>query len=137
VDKIKLYSPTQVTIGSFMGGPFASVYMLWQNFQSLGNRHAANRSLVWGAIFIVAVLVVIPILPERFPNSALPIAYSVGARFIAEKLQMTKQAIIESDRYGFQSNWNVFGTSIGFLLAFAVIALAWVLALDALDLIKL
>lgn len=50
---------------------------------------------------------------------------------------MTKQAIHESERYGFQSNWNVFGVSIGFVLAFLVAVIAWLFALDAVGIITL
>ena len=55
----------------------------------------------------------------------------------AEKTQITKQAILDSDQYTFQSNWNVCGISIAFLVAFMVVGLVWMLGLDALGVIDL
>ena len=137
MDRIKLYSPTQVMVGSFVGGPFAVVYLLWMNFRALGDEPEAKRTLIWGVVFVAAVFAILPMLPEKFPNYVLPVIYSLGARLVAERFHLTKQAIKESDRYGFQSNWNVLGISIGFLLAFIVLAVGFVLALDEIGLIKL
>ena len=137
MDKIGIYSPTQVAIASFVGGPFATVYVLWKNFHSLGSDGAAKQTIIWGIVFIVAVLVALPILPDSFPNYAIPIAYAIGARFFAEKHQMTKQAIVESDRYGFHSGWNVAGVSISCLIAFMVVGIGWILALDNFGIVKL
>jgi len=44
VDKIKIYSPTQVLVGSFVGGPIAAVFMVWKNFQTLENRSGATQA---------------------------------------------------------------------------------------------
>ena len=137
MDKIKLYSPTQVTVGSFAGGPFAVVYMLWMNFRALGEAAEAKRMLIWGFVFVAAVFAILPMLPEGFPNYVLPITYSLGARLVAERFHLTKQAIKQSEHYGFQSNWNVFGISVGFLLAFMALAVVFVLALDETGLVRL
>ena len=51
---------------------------------------------------------------------------------------MTKQAIFkQSEYYSFQSNWNVFGVGVGFLLAFMALAVVFVLALDETGLVRL
>ena len=63
--------------------------------------------------------------------------YSLGARLVAERFHLTKQAIRELDRYAQQSNWNVLGISVAFLLAFIVLAVGFVLGLDEFGLIKL
>lgn len=137
MDKIKLYSPMQVMVGSFVGGPFAVVYMLWQNFRALGEEPEARQMLIWGAVFVAAVFAILPMLPENFPNYVLPVIYSLGARLVAERFHLTKQAINESDRYAQQSNWNVLGISVAFLLAFIVLGVGFVLGLDEFGLIKL
>jgi hypothetical protein len=137
LDRVKLYSPMQVMVGSFVGGPFAAVYMLWMNFRALGEEAQANWMLIWGAVFVVAVFAILPMLPENFPNYVLPVIYSLGARLVAERFHLTKQAIRESDRYAQQSNWNVLGISIAFLLAFIVLAVGFVIALDEIGLVRL
>ena len=89
-DKVKLYSPKQVGISSFVGGPFAAVFVLWKNFHALGNRSGATHTLMIGSLFTVVMFLVLPFLPEKFPSYAIPLAYSLGARFFAEKYQMSK-----------------------------------------------
>jgi hypothetical protein len=137
MDKINLYSPTQVLVASFVGGPLAAVYVLWKNFDDLANASAAKQTIIWGMLFVVALLTLIPFLPDKFPNYAIPATYAFGARMVAEKYQMSKKAIMESDRYGFHSAWNVVGVSVGFLIALLVIGVAVVLALDHFGIIKL
>jgi hypothetical protein len=137
VDKVKIYSPLQVGIGSFLGGPIAAVFVLWKNFAALDKRLAATQTLIWGLVFLLVLLLVLPYLPDKFPNTAIPIAYSIGAVSVAKSFQMSKESIRDSEQYTFQSNWNVFGISIGFLVAFLAIAIGWIMGLDYLGLIRL
>jgi len=137
LDRIKLYSPMQVMVGSLVGGPFAAVYVLWMNFRALGEEAEAKWTLIWGAVFVATVFGILPLLPENFPNYVLPVIYSLGARLVAERFHLTKQAIKNSDRYAQQSNWNVLGISVAFLLAFIVLAVGFVIGLDEIGLIRL
>ena len=84
--------------GSLLGGPMAMVYLLWKNFQVLENPHGMRQILIWGSIFIVTMVGFAPLLPTNWPDYALPILYSVGARSLAESFQMSKQAIGEFAR---------------------------------------
>jgi hypothetical protein len=127
--KTKIFSPNQVAAGSFLGAPGAAVFLLWKNFNSLGNSSGAKRTLVWGCALIALLFVILPVLPSSFPNYAIPIAYIVAARWVAEKQQMSKQEILASEQYELQSNWNVFGVSIGFLAAFCIVLFLWLFGL--------
>lgn len=126
----RLYSPTQVGAGSFLGGPFAVVYLLWANFSTLKEESRARATLVYGVLFNIVVLAVLPFLPEKFPNLLIPIIYMVIARMIAEKMQMSKTAIAASPDYDFESGWKVVGLSVLFLGLFFAVALVWLLGLD-------
>jgi uncharacterized membrane protein YkvI len=128
----RLFSPNQVGIGSFVGGPFAAVYLLWSNFRALGNASAARATLLWGIVFIVALLAILPFLPEKFPNLLIPVIYTVIARLIAERFQMTKRQIAQSEQFDFQSNWLVAGLSVLCLAIFFLVGVILLLALDAL-----
>lgn len=114
---ISIYSPKQVSAGSFLGGPIAAVYFLRRNFQALGNPDAARRTLWWGIVFNIAVAAVIPFLPDRFPNYVLPLAYSWAAYGIAASKQLSKETIASSPEFSFESNWRVVGIAIVFLVA--------------------
>ena len=129
MNKIPVYSPTQVRVAAFFGGPFATVYTLWKNFHALDNAASANKTLVWGAVFVVALFIAMPVLPDGFPNVAIPVAYMLAAGGIAEKFQMPKQAIQESDRYEFRSAGNVVVVCLVCFVLFATAAVAWLFAL--------
>ena len=126
---IRLYSPNQVGCAAFFGGPFAAAFVLWSNFRALGKDVAARQTLIGGALFTLALLLIMPFLPDRFPNLAIPIAYTLAAGLSAQKYQLSKSAILESEQYAFQSNWNVFGVSIAMMIAFLIVIFLWVYAL--------
>ncbi len=133
----KLYSPNQIGGGSFLGGPFAAVYFVWANFRALGEQGRAAGAMLWGVVFVLVILAVLPFLPEKFPNIVIPAIYSVGARLLAENYQLKKQAIADSDQYDFQSSWKVVGLALLFLAAFFIVAMIWLFALDYFHVITL
>lgn len=61
-------------------------------------------------------------MPDEIPSTPFTILYIVIAVLIAEKYQMTKSAIIDSDDFEFHLNWRVllFGllSLVGSALAF-------------------
>jgi hypothetical protein len=117
VSRISIYSPKQVLAGSFLGGPVAAIYFLRRNFQALGNPDAARKTFWWGIVFNIAVAAVMPLLPDRFPNYVLPLAYSWAAHGIAASKQLSKEMIASSPEFSFASNWRVVGLAIVFLVA--------------------
>jgi hypothetical protein len=137
MDKIKVYSPGQVAVGSFIGGPIAAIYVIKKNFDALGNKADASKTVLWGAVFVVFLLVLLPFLPDNFPNAALPVAYTLAAWRVAEKYQISRKALLEDSPYERHSNWNVFGISVGFLVLFLVIFIPWMFALISLGIIKI
>jgi hypothetical protein len=131
----KIYSPIQVLVASFLGGPMAMVYVLWKNFQTLENPHGMLQILFWGSIFIIAMMLFSPLLPNNWLAFVFPFAYPLAAWSLAESFQMSKQAIADSQTYEFQSAWNVIAVSIVFLLAIIVVSFAWFFVLVAIGLI--
>ena len=133
--KTKIYSPNQVLAVSFLGGPMAMVFVLWKNFQDLEDAHGMHQILVWGTIFIVALLLFAPLMPIGWLNYAMPFVYPLAAWSLATQHQMTKQAIAASEIYDFQTVSNVVAVSIVFLLAMMLTAVVWYSALAAIGLI--
>ena len=107
------------------------IFLIKRNFDALGNKAASKKTMIGGFVFVALVLLAFSLLllftkPTAGPaNYLFPLAYSLCARQIAEKFQMSKQAIRDSKEFEFQSNWNVFGTSIGWALVFLVIFGLW------------
>jgi hypothetical protein len=115
--KQKVYSPNQVLAASFLGGPMAMVYVLWRNFQTLGNPHGMQQILLWGSIFIAALMLFAPLMTSTWLDYVLPFGYAFAAWWLARTYQMTKPALAASEDYEFQSVGNVVAVSIVFLLA--------------------
>lgn len=115
-----LYSPTQVACGT-IGGPVGLIYFLMSNFGALGKEDKKKRTLVVGIASIVALIVILPFLPDSVPNTPFTIAYIIIGRLVAEKYQMTKAKIIESDLHDFHSNWRVLGFSLLCLIGSAIV----------------
>lgn len=107
MDKTKVFSPKQVFFGSFLGGPVTPVYYLRQNFLALSKLEDARLTLIWGVALNLVIFVTLPILPARFPNYVVPLAYCWLARSIAESRQLSKAAIANSTQFEFASNWQV------------------------------
>jgi hypothetical protein len=137
VSKIKVYSPVQVLVGSFVGGPFAAVFVLWRNFLALGNTVGATQTIIWGTLLALLVFVALPFLPEKFPNSAIPVAYAATAYLVAQQCQISKEDITKSGQYELRSNWNVLGVSLGFLLASFSVVMVWLFLLDRIGVVRL
>lgn len=135
--RVPLYTPAQVRIASFLGGPFAAVFTLHQNFKQLGDSIAMRRTVWYGSAFCVGLVALLAILPERFPNQLLPLAYSLGAGEIAKAKQLTKDRIAQSSQYRRHSGWRVAGVSVTSLLALALIVLPLFLLLDFFGIIHL
>jgi hypothetical protein len=133
--KRKIYSPNQVLAAAFLGGPIAMVYVLWKNFQTLENPHGMQQILFWGSIFVIALMVFSPLLPNSWLDYVIPFAYPLAAWSLAESYQMTKQAIADSQAYEFQSAWNVIAVSMVFLAAMVVVAFTWFSVLVAVGVI--
>lgn len=107
-----VYSPRQVAAGAFIGGPVGLIYFLRENFLALGNVEQARKSLIWGAVLIVALLVILPLLPDKFPSIAFTVGYMAAGQQIASTQQLTREAIDASTRYTVASNWRVFGRGL-------------------------
>ena len=100
-----LFSPTQVGVAAFIGGPFAAIYVLRNNLLALGMAAAARRVLVLGILACIALLLIVPVLPDKFPNIVIPSAYTGIALGIARSYAPKNES---GDRdYVRESNWRV------------------------------
>lgn len=135
--KTTLYSPNQVLAAAFIGGPLITLYALKQNFDVLGNLTGSQSVVRWGVAAVVLMLSVLPFLPQDFPQMVLPLAYSLVARAVAEKWQLTREQIADDERYDFIPTGRLIGQSLIGLLVFLVLSLLWLGTLDNLGIIDL
>lgn len=113
---VPLYSPGQVAAAGFLGGPVGLIWFLKANFAALGNVRLERKTVVLGIVLLVALVAIMPFLPEQLPGVVFTVLYVFIGRYVAEKYQMRKEAIAESERFTFHSNWRVFGIGLLCLL---------------------
>jgi hypothetical protein len=112
-----VYSVRQIAVATFLGSPLAGTIMLGANFRALGKPAARKQTIIWGVVATVAVMVLAFILPDRFPNSVLPIGYTMGMRAAAIQLQGAALTAHAQASGPHQSNWRVLGISIASIVA--------------------
>lgn len=133
---IGIYSPNQVMAGAFIGGPVGLIWFLHANFLTLGNDEMAKKTLACGVALVVALLVILPWLPENFPSIAISVTYMAVGQQIAIRHQMTREAITASALYRRHSNWRVFGVGLLCLVASVVVVVGPLMALQALGILN-
>lgn len=131
----KVYSPVQIWMGTFIGGPFAAMYFLKSNFDILGKPLLSKITIQIGLAASILLLLVLPFLPENFPNNIIPIIYFVPVVMVVKQHQLTKKEISESPEYDFHSSWQVFGISLGLMLVFFLIAMGDLFIFEQLGLV--
>jgi hypothetical protein len=103
VTDAKIFSPGQIALATFLGGPLAATNMLRSNFRTVGDREGARKAALTGWLFTLLLISILPFLPKHFPNIVIPVAYTAAVRqyalqykdkFIGEKWSNGKVALI-------------------------------------------
>jgi hypothetical protein len=119
----KVYSPRQIYVASFIGGPLSGGWFLSRNYRAISNSPAAIRSLVAGWAIVVALFPLMFVLPEKIPNYVIPIAYSAGFYYFA-KPRFSPDA---ARGIGIVSGWRQWLKIIGISLCWLALTFAlWV-----------
>jgi hypothetical protein len=127
-----VYTPTQIALGTFVGGVVGFVYFLRANFVALGKPDAARNTVLGGAALFVVVLGLALALPQGGGSIGITIAMMGLARWIAERYQMSKDAIAASADHEFHSSWRVFGIALACLALNVVIVVGTIMAITLL-----
>lgn len=125
-----VYTPFQVRLAAFLGGPFAAVVTLYQNFKALQDARGQRLALWLGIAFNGVLLALLPILPERFPRQLIPLLYALAAGGIASSWQLTKAQLDASDQYQRRSGWSVAAVTLLSFLAFCLVVFPLYFLLD-------
>ncbi len=116
-----LYSPKQVAAAAFLGSPIAGCWLLASNFDALDQPATRRRSLLWGLLSTLVLFVLSLFLPKSFPNSVLPIAYTVAIYHLATQYQGAAFAAHRAAGGSRYSSWRVAGIGLAFLAAVAIV----------------
>jgi hypothetical protein len=128
----EVFSPQQVYVGAFLGGPIAGVYLIKKNFESMLNQKAATLTLMCGSLAVIALTMLIFVLPENIPNMLIPLLYSGLAAGIAWHYQVSKEEAEVNPEYTFISNWSVAKIAVISFVLYAVLLVAFLFAFGAL-----
>lgn len=133
----KVYSPLQAAMGTFLGGPLASVYFIKKNFTATSNYEGSSKTLTYGGALLVALLCILPFIPEDFPTLPIPLLFVFLTKVLIEKFQFDKDTIEKDHTLTFHSNWRVFFIGLASLIVFSVLIFIQVLIMDSLGIITL
>ena len=81
---------------------------------------------------IFSMLLILPFLPDNFPNMVIPLLTVTITRVLVEKLQFTKKDIEISEGLKYQSNWGILWTSIICFVLFLIAAFVFILIIEIL-----
>jgi len=126
-----VYSVRQIAVATFLGTPLAGALLLGANFRALGKPASRKPAIIWGVVATVVVMVLAFILPDRMPNSVLPIAYTMGMRQAALQLQGAALTAHAQASGPHQSNWRVFGISMACLAVTTTLLIGGYVAYEA------
>jgi len=83
----KMFSLGQIVLATFLGAPLGGSLLVAQNYRVLQKPKAAGQSIVYGVVSTVILFIVAFLLPEKFPNSVLPLIYCFAMRQLISYLQ--------------------------------------------------
>ena len=75
-DLMRFYTPRQIYLASFVGSPIAAAWFFSRNYAAMSERSKGIRAIWMGLLATILLFVISTYLPEKFPNTVLPIAWS-------------------------------------------------------------
>jgi hypothetical protein len=115
-----LFSPWQMLAAAVFGSVLAGVILLQANFRAMARPRDANRALLFGTLAAVAFFALLFVLPDRIPPLPINVAAALTFYKVADSMQgaaFTRHRAANGER---QSNWLVFGISVGTAVALLV-----------------
>lgn len=114
---LKFYSQTAIVIGTFIGGPLASGYLIKKNYLSLNKADEGKKSLIIGIISSILLFLGILMTPDsimdKIPSQILPAIYTTIVYVIVEKKLGPILNLHKENGNEFHSIWRAVG--IGFI----------------------
>jgi hypothetical protein len=125
-----LFSPAQVAVAAFLGGPIAGAWLMRSNYRAANEEEHARRALLWGIIGTLAAIVVSFMLSEDFPSMVLPISYTMALYYFAKQEHGNDVDLQRSAGGASASNWKVVGVGLLWLLVNLVVIIGIAFAVD-------
>jgi hypothetical protein len=110
--RLRLYSPNQVALGTFLGTPIAAGWLMAANYRAWDEPNKARTALFAGIAATLALVVIAFVAPEAPGTSVAALAYTFAARALAMRLQghdFTRTLVAGGSRH---SAWRVVGIAL-------------------------
>jgi hypothetical protein len=80
----KIFTANNIWTGTMIGGPLAGGYYLYKNFKAFDDNDwsIAIFTLLVSIVFTIALVIIIPFLPENLPGILIPLLYTGIVHFI-------------------------------------------------------
>ncbi|KAF2078843.1 hypothetical protein [Flavobacterium sharifuzzamanii] len=83
----KIYSEKAIRIGTFFAGPLVAGYCIAENFKAFNDAEKAKNTWIITTLSMIAIIGLIFIIPDNFPNILFPVLYSAVASYFLKKFQ--------------------------------------------------
>lgn len=100
-NKIRFFSPNQILIGSFFGGPFAITYFLARNYMASGYPEMSSKAISIGTCMSVLAITVLSLLPPYTELFVFAAVLSMGTGYhiaIRQQRSLSDQSITENSK---------------------------------------
>jgi hypothetical protein len=134
---VRVYSPNQVALATFLGSPIAFAWLMGANFVAFGNSGAARKAWLWGALTTAALATIGAFLPDGVPSSPVAIAYTILAKHLAVKYQARDVATVLMGGGSKYSSWRAAGLGVLSFLAVLVVVIPVLLLLHGIGVVDL
>lgn len=128
---VSLYAMSGILTATFFGGPLAGCYLMSKNFENLGRKDLAQKTIKIGIISNLLIFGVIPFIPEsiidKVPRSVIPTIFVAIIYYYVNLFQ--KKNIDEHIRAGGKkySFWKAFGIAIVSGVITVICLFLWIL----------
>lgn len=125
----KLYSTTQVGVGTFLFGPLAAMFYLKHNFNALERRNMAQKVVAGSLIYTFVLSVIIYFLPEDAPNSIIPAVNLAVVLSIMQSNGMKKEDLLAAG-HGLQNWGKALAVGVAGFVLFIAVLLGVMMSID-------
>jgi len=91
IPKEKFYTLNQIMIATVLGGPIAGGYLMYQNYNKIGEEEGAKSIIIWSMVctyFLFGTLILLPeSITAYIPRMVIPWMNGAIAYYIAKKYQ--------------------------------------------------
>ena len=131
----RLYSQDQIALATFLGTPLVGGWLIAANDKTLARLEQANKAIAVGIGVTLVVLALAVVLPDSFPNIALPVVCAVAFRAWADSRFSAVLERHKANGGARYSWWRVVGlallsTAIVFTLMFIVFMLLYTFGIE-------